>query len=159
MMATEESSTRDYYLLVCFFNCDGTHRVLTVLTHSYPTRRSSDLHFGRLEHLLRGRQVRCANAHIGVIVNADAEPRTGLDEHLVAMRAQFSCAGRCQANAIFMVLDLSRRADAHARLLASEAPIIVRDRESDPREVHPSARMHNPRSADSRVGDGGVRKG
>src|SRR3546814_3425976 len=60
------------------------------------------------------------------------------------MRAQFSCAGRCQANAIFMVLDLSRRADAHARLLASEASIIVRDRESDPREVHPAARMHNP---------------
>src|SRR3546814_4033511 len=81
---------------------------------------------------------------MGVNGNADSAPRTGLDEHLVAMRAQFSCAGRCQANAIFMVLDLSRRADAHARLLASEASIIVRDRESDPREVHPAARMHNP---------------
>src|SRR3546814_19894352 len=29
--------------IVCFFSCDGNHRVLHVLTHSFPTRRSAHL--------------------------------------------------------------------------------------------------------------------
>src|SRR3546814_13274655 len=30
-------------MIFCFFECTGDHRVLHVLTHSFPTRRSSDL--------------------------------------------------------------------------------------------------------------------
>src|SRR3546814_19734857 len=32
-----------YYCVLCFFVCYGDHRDLHVLTHSFPTRRSSDL--------------------------------------------------------------------------------------------------------------------
>src|SRR3546814_5121448 len=39
-----------------FFECDGEHRDLPVLTHSFPTRRSSDLGRARSGGIMRGRK-------------------------------------------------------------------------------------------------------
>src|SRR3546814_11275002 len=40
------------YVIFFFFLLAGSHRDLHVLTHSFPTRRSSDLPFGVLTHTL-----------------------------------------------------------------------------------------------------------
>src|SRR3546814_13233510 len=37
------------FFFVCFFLCYGDHRDLHVLTHSFPTRRSSDLHLFQVD--------------------------------------------------------------------------------------------------------------
>src|SRR3546814_20626299 len=55
------------FSLFFFFSCYGDHRDLHVLTHSFPTRRSSDLKFG-IDDGLPGA---AAGAKIPINVHAD----------------------------------------------------------------------------------------
>src|SRR3546814_3950198 len=56
-----------------FFECSGAHRDLHVLTHSFPTRRSSDLQAGRARVGDRRGERRLVRAHLVGAV----EPRAG----------------------------------------------------------------------------------
>src|SRR3546814_2777806 len=56
------------YALFCFY-CNGDHRDLHVLTHSFPTRRSSDLPYRRL--VPRGKY-RFDQFDVGGLVGVDA---------------------------------------------------------------------------------------
>src|SRR3546814_6354226 len=63
---------------MCLFSLTGDHRVLHVLTHAFPTRRSSDLRADQArveagEELQRAHRVLAAHAQAGALVVAEEQ--------------------------------------------------------------------------------------
>ncbi len=73
-----------------------------------------DDHLRVAKNLRGGRDDGSAGVAIRVVVHADALPGGRLDDHLVAVSAQFPHAGRRQADAMLEDLRLLGNADAHA---------------------------------------------
>ena len=83
--------------------------------HPFARLRLLDLddHVGLFKHIAG----RCgdpgAGGDIGAVVRADARARARLDQHLMAVRHIFAHRAWRQADAIFVILDFLRAADAH----------------------------------------------
>ena len=73
-----------------------------------------DDHFRVAENLRRSRDDGSARVAVRVIVHSDTLPGGRLDDHLVAVSAQFPHAGSRKANAMLEDLGLLGNADAHA---------------------------------------------
>ncbi len=71
--------------------------------------------FGAVEHFLRGRDDLRAGGGVRRVVDADARTGRALDEHLVTGRNELTHTCRNQADAVLVILDLLRDADAHAQ--------------------------------------------
>ena len=72
-------------------------------------------HVRAVEHFLRRRDDLRAGGDVRRVVDADARTGRALDQHLMAGRNQLTHACRHQADAVLVILDLLRDADAHAQ--------------------------------------------
>src|SRR6185312_6851982 len=74
-----------------------------------------DDHFRRRVDIGRMRRDRRPFARVIVVVDADPDARTVLDDDGMAMMDELAYRARCESDAILEDLDLLRNADAHAR--------------------------------------------
>ena len=72
-------------------------------------------HVGAVEDFLRGRDDLRAGGGVRRVVDADARTGRALHEHLMTGRDQLTHTRRHQADAVLVILDLLRDADAHAQ--------------------------------------------
>ena len=72
-----------------------------------------DDHLGGLEDVGGALGDGGADGAIGVVVEADAQPRAGFDQHLVTMVDDLAHAGRHETDPVFVSFDFLRHADQH----------------------------------------------
>src|SRR3546814_8080224 len=93
-----------FSLLIFFFSLYGDHRDLHVLTHSFPTRRSSDLHHRRADEIGIGGGQHAGQAadHAGDDEGGQpvTEHRVRSEEHTSELQSlmRISYAGLCLKN-------------------------------------------------------------
>ena len=104
----------------------GVEDLVVAQLHPFVGLRLLDLddHVRLGEHLFGGLGDRGAGRAVGVVVGADAGAGAGLDQHLMAVRDIFADRTRRQPDAVLVVLDFLRAADAHGH--SSSIPAIVR---------------------------------
>ena len=85
--------------------------------HPFGGLRLLDLddHVGLGEHFFGGLGDAGAGGAVGVVVGADAGACAGLDQHFMAVRDIFAHRARRQPDAVLVVLDFLRAADAHGK--------------------------------------------
>ena len=103
----------------------GVEDLVVAQLHPFAGLRLLDLddHVGAGEDVFGGLDDLRAGGAVGVVVGADAGAGARLDEHLMAMRDVFADGARRQADAVFVVLDFLRAADAHVCLLTMQDEI------------------------------------
>ena len=88
----------------------------------------------------------CTSRFIIAVRRTDAEPGTGFDPDVVAMRGQFAHALGREADAVFVVLDFPDSTDTHDRLLWLAAGA----------RIHPVPRLVSPDWRLAGTGFGGI---
>jgi len=84
-----------------------------------------DDHVGVVEHVLGRLDDLGAGGDVGIVIHADAGPRAGLDDHLMAVRDDLAHRGRRHADAEFLDLDLLGHTDEHGAVLPERADVAV----------------------------------
>jgi hypothetical protein len=89
-------------------------------------------HVGAGENLVRVRQNLRADARVFLVAKVDRLACSGLDEHFVAALGQLARRGRRHADAVFVILDFLRHANAHENpRFKSAGPAVPRFQHRD----------------------------